>query len=1054
MVEQMLLEPIFLIVIALGAAFSLGLFKKSGEKLQIVITLGALFAMTIISGLWAKALIFGGVADYNVYTAGLKPPFSINLLMGKSEAVLTLIVNLSALLSATYLIKAVKEKSVYMLMLLLVFTMGLNGVILTRDLFNLFVFIEVASIASAGLIALKNDIKQLSAGFKYVIAGAIASAFMLLGIIFNYYTTGSLNIDIITTNMSPALASTGFAGIFLIFIGIIIELKPFPINGWGLDAYEASVPAVSALIASATATAMFYAFTKVMAVTGGIFLNASATIGAITFLGSNLAALKQENSRRLLGYSSIAQVGLLVFAYSMMTMLNMPNVKFVVFGLLVTHALSKAGLFWLSGIVGRDSIKEWGITRKNPLIIGLFIIFIFALVGFPPFPSFFAKWELVMQLALKGNFIIMGVILVASLIEAVYLFRWLGYALKLDEGKKFELNFSINKIIPPVIYGVLILALGYFYLVSTEYSKGIDIYPVLFILGLALIDFLPVKIKNTIALSGLAIYSYFIFPTFFGDLFRTIFGALFMGGGLLTLFSGYYHKKDRRAGFYPAALAMFAGLIMLVEASNLFELLYAWEIMTAGSYFLLIRGKKSMPHGYSYMLFSIGGAYAMMAGFSMAFVSAGTLDLSALTDISVYPLVAYSLMLLGFMTKTASIGLHIWLPGAHGEAVADIHFMASAILLKAGVFGMILVLLGMGSSADYAKIILSALLWIGAITALIANANAAFQESAKRLLAWSSIGQLGYITFALATMSHIGWIVALSLAITHFLYKGILFMVIGGVSLKLGTPMMYKMGGLIKRMPFSFFAVLIAIITLSGVPPLVGYTGKWMMYNVIISGEYFATGLIISISGLIAFLYLFRMIFTMFLGQLKDEHRKVGEISIWFLIPVYALLAYIIYVSFFPGTLLSPIGNGLAKIPVLSGDVLEWSGRYASTSLGYFNGNLIMYVFLGIFGTAFAWLLIVNRKAQRVKQFNIVYSAERPERPETSHFSYNFFAPYRRAVGFLEYPLTIKFWDSITEGLHTIGDFLRRIYSGNGQTYLLQIIIFVVITFVLTNGGK
>ena len=102
-----------------------------------------------------------------------------------------------------------------------------------------------------------------------------------------------------------------------------MELKPFPVNGWGIDAYQASIPPVSALVAAGTATAMFYAFTKITAMTGGIFLNASMYIGALTFIGMNIVALKQTEARRLLGYSSVSQVGLLVLVFSLVNIFGL-----------------------------------------------------------------------------------------------------------------------------------------------------------------------------------------------------------------------------------------------------------------------------------------------------------------------------------------------------------------------------------------------------------------------------------------------------------------------------------------------------------------------------------------------------------------------------------------------------------------------------------------------------------------------------------------------------------------------------------------------------------
>ena len=1047
MVNPILINPIYIIGIGLGTAFFLGFFKK-GKTVAYAVMLAALGVMTYISFGWLWSFIFTNQLPQEVYTAGFKPPFSINLLMGKYEAFFTLMVNLVGLLSGLYLYDRFKEMGVHTLSVYIVLIMGLNGIILTRDIFNLFVFLEIASIATAGLIVLTTDIKALSAGFKYMIATGLISGFFLLGIIFAYSFGGSLNID----SLSLAGITTmkgGVLAFFLIIIALLLELKPFPANGWAIDVYHAAPSGINAVLSAASTGAAYWAMAKVLPIGGGQFYTLVALAGLVTFFGSNLMGLKQTSDKRLLGYSSVGQIGLLMVVLGLSEFLGDKR-DFIAMGLFLSHYFAKAILFWIAGIVKAEDIKEWAAIRKKPVLLVLFGTAIFALVGFPPFPSFFAKWELIMHLAKGHMFVWSGIILFASFIEGIYLFRWFGYALKLDNKELPEFKMPLYKVLPPIVFAILLYVFGYYVSTINEASKGLNYIPLAFILFIALIDVFPAWIKNTFSIAGVVAYIFYIFPKLEGDLFRMIFGGIFLVGAVITLTSGYYYK-GRRAGFYPMALAMFAGLTLVVEATNLLELLYGWELMSIGSYFLLIRGKKSMPHGYSYMLFSMGGAYAMMFGFSLAFASAGSISLEALSGITVFPTLAYSLMLLGFMTKTASLPMHIWLPGAHGEAVADIHFMASAILLKAGVFGMIIVLLGMGSEASYARPILFTLGWIGALSALIGNIAASFQESAKRLLAWSSIGQLGYIVFGLATMTHLGWLIALTYSLTHFLYKGVLFLVVGGIALRIGTPYMYKMGGLIKRMPFSFFAVLIAIITLSGVPPLVGYAAKWLTYNLLIENGFYYQGVVVMISGIIAFLYLFRLIHTIFLGQLKDNLRKVTEINVWLLIPVYTLLVVILYLTLRPNTLLHPIGAMLAKY--FPDGALSWNGTLATTPIGYFDGAMITYVIGGVFVVLFLFFISFRKRTQKVKQFNIFYSGEAPSRPELVHFSYNFFAHYQKALGFLAMPLVTQFWDSVSEALHAVSDFFRRIYNGNGQSYAYHVVLYVVVIFIFTIGG-
>jgi NADH:ubiquinone oxidoreductase subunit 5 (subunit L)/multisubunit Na+/H+ antiporter MnhA subunit len=301
-------------------------------------------------------------------------------------------------------------------------------------------------------------------------------------------------------------------------------------------------------------------------------------------------------------------------------------------------------------------------------------------------------------------------------------------------------------------------------------------------------------------------------------------------------------------------------------------------------------------------------------------------------------------------------------------------------------------------------------------------------------------------------LSHLGWLSALSLSIVHFIYKVVLFLAIGGVVHRVKTRKMYEMGGLIKRMPISFFMVLVSIIALSGIPPLAGFSGRWLTYNAVIEKGWLLQGVVGGVAGLIAFLYLFRLIFAVFLGQLKDTHRKVKEAPFFILLPQILLILVVLYLSFFPGAFLRPIGDIVSEFHTTG--ALSWTGNGAVSEFGYWNGQAVMWVFIGLFAANFILLAFLNRGAQKVKQFNIVYAAERPARPETTHFAYNMFAPYRKALGFLEYPFTTKFWNSISDLLHSIAGFFRRIYTGNGQTYLLQILVFIVISFLLSYGGK
>jgi formate hydrogenlyase subunit 3/multisubunit Na+/H+ antiporter MnhD subunit len=1041
-----MVSALYILAAALAAAFLLGLLKEGSHRTAYGITLAALGLMSYVSVSWLLAFINGGAAPVEVFTAGTEPPFAINLRMGLAEAALTTLVNLTGLLSAIYLKEALFKLGHRTMAVLLVAVMALCGVILTRDVFNLFVFFELVVISTAGLVLLSEDDRALAAGFKYLIVSQVISVLLLVGIIFAYHATGTLNID----GMAEAtltLRNGGMIAFFLMFIAVSAELKPFPANGWALDIYESAHPAFSAIFSAATGAAALYAVDKMLLIGGSQWLPMATGIGLLTFIAANLFALVQINDRRLMGYSSIAQTGLVLVAMGQRDILG-DATAFVAFGLLVSHAVAKAGLFWLSGLVAGRKLTDWTALRGRPVLIFAFVSFVAMLSGLPPFPGFYAKWELVRVLAGEGRLWLLGLVLFGALLEAGYLFRWFGYIIKREQSSG-PVDCVAHRTLPVFVALLSGWGLGFVWGELSGQGNLMLGLPLLFALTFLLLDWLPAWLKNILAIGGMAAFFYLTWADY--TPLQLIFAIIFLIGGPITLLASF-DAHGKRIGFYPAAMLMYAGLIMLVRANSTFEFFAAWEFLTVGSYFLILRGKKSEPHALSYIVFSLGGAFLILAGFALAAAGAPHFDIAALGQLAA-PLAPWVFILLaiGFMTKTAAIGLHIWLPGAHAEAETDVSPMVSGILLKAGLYGLFVLLITMGKQQLYGIELTHVLLWIAALTAFLGNLMAIFQEDAKRLLAYSSIGQMGYAMFGLGLMNHLGWLMALMFVINHYIYKAMLFLAIGGVAKRTGTRDMYRMGGLITLMPLSFIATLIGIIAVSGVPPLSGFGGRWIFYNAILSSDQRLPMVILFLAGPIAFLYLFRLIHTVFLGQLKDELRRVKEAPFWIVLPQMIYMLLLLGFAVFPGIALRRVDQYLNEFFPQGG--LNWSGTDIVSDYGYWNPVAIMIVVGVIFVTLLAWLLFVDRKAQKVKQFNIVFSAERPYRPETTHFAWNFFAPYRKALGFLVKPVTTLFWSTVTDVLHTSADIGRRWYTGNGQSYAVHFLIFVLVAFLFKAGA-
>ena len=1037
------MNALYILAVGLGTAFLLGLLGERQRSLAYMLTLGALSFMSAISASWLTLFAATGAQPIDIFTAGTPPPFAIALRMGLAEAALLLLINLTGLFAAIQMGEALLEKGRRAMAVLLIAIMALCGIVLTRDLFNLFVFFELIVIATGGLVLLSDDERATAAGFKYMIVSQFISILLLVGIIFAYHAVGSLNIDDMI-----AAGATGFAlAFFLVFIAVVAELKPFPANGWALDIYESAHPGFSAIFSAATGSAALFALDKVLAIGGPAWYPVATGIGIVTFVVANLLALPQTNDRRLLGYSSIAQTGLILTVIGQQDILG-PHYLFIAGGLLLSHAVAKAGLFWLSDVVAGRALTGWAVLRSKPLLVFAFATCIAMLSGLPPFPGFYAKWELVHVLANEGRLALLGWILFGALVEAGYLFRWFGYAIKRESTQ--AVDCAATQAIPVAAAVLAGWALGFVWGELSGRSNLLLVLPLLFALAFLLLEWAPAWLKNILAISGLS--AYFLQTWADYDPLRLIFLVIFTLGGAI-IFLASFHAHGRRIGFYPSAMLMFAGMVLLLQATDSFGFFAAWELLTVGSYFLILRGKESEPHALSYIIFSLGGAFLILAGFAIANAvsPAPTFALGqlAMLEAPVAPWV-FLLLAIGFMTKTAAIGLHIWLPGAHAEAETDVSPMVSGILLKAGLYGLFVLLMSMGRQSLHGVDLVNLMLWIGAITALLGNLMAIFQEDAKRLLAYSSIGQMGYALFGLALMNHLGWLMALMFVINHYVYKSMLFLSVGGVAKRTGTRAMYQMGGLITLMPLSFIATLIGIIAMSGVPPLSGFGGRWIFYNAIMTAETRLPMVLIFLSGPIAFLYLFRLIHTIFLGQLKDEHRRIKEAPASIVLPQMIYVAILIGVALFPGLILRRVDAYISQF--LPEGALNWEGLTITSQYGWWNPVAIMIVVACIFLLIFGWLLFVNRKAQKVKQFNIVFSAERPYRPETTHFAWNFFAPYRKAMGWLVQPFVTRFWSAITDLLHTAGDLGRRLYNGNGQIYAFHFLVFVVVVFAFKAG--
>ncbi len=1042
-----MVNPVWIIAAGLGAAFLMPLADKAGRPVMRLLMFAALLFMTYVPVRHFIEIVFCRAEAAMVYTAGFHPPFSIALRMGAEEAAVAAAAGILALFGYLYMNGQLGRGGSAAHSLFLLFVMGIDGMVMTRDLFNLFVFLEVLAISSYALIAMEGSLKSISAALKYALAGGVATVFLLIGIIFLYRAGGSLDIDLLTA--SGAAAAAPVAAFMLVF-ALLVEAKQFPANGWALDVYEAAHPGMAAMVSAGSTGAILFALWKILPLSGEAWFGVLAIAGIATFVLSNLMGMKQTNVRRMLGYSSVAQTGLIVFVIGIgrITGFSTGTWGMILAAIFFNHFLAKAGLFWLAGIIGRDRIEDWKVVAGRPLLLALMGLFIISLVGVPPLAGFWGKYALIMRLHGEGAWIFRGLVLLGSLLEAAYLLRWFGYAVGGEKSRDEKLSIKISAILPPVFFAILSLAAAWF---LTIYAFGSPpLYMTVLLAGIVLFALgrLPDMIKGLLSIGAVGWLAWHLIPNTTG--YPQFFAGFFLiGGGVILIAS--MARRGHSFGFHALAVTMLGSLACLTVSKGPAEFFICWELMTISSYLLILRGRKAGVPALMYVLFSLGGAYLLLSGLA-AGKPAGTgwAGFSGGWENFTWTLPALSLAAAGFLVKSATLGVHIWAPGSYAEAEDDTTPLLSGILSKAGIFGLVAALSAAAASGLEAGTLYTIIGWFGALTALFASLYACFQEDMKKLLAWSSIGQVGYIVMGLAAMNNMGWTAATWQTVAHLLFKGLLFLAIAGVILRTGTRNMYETGGLIKKMPATFISVLIGIIALSGVPPLTGFTAKWLLYQAMIENGWYLQAGVAFFSSTIAFLYCFRLIHAIFLGQLKPKHAHVKEAPLLMLIPQYILIMGIMLFSTFPGRLIKPASAMAAKF---FPSPFVWDGFSVSTPLGYLNGTFLMLLVCAIFGLMLLFLLLKGPRPRKIGQLNIVFAAERPESPATTHYAWAFFEPYRRAVAPVLKPLVRNFWEGVTEWTVTLGAMLRHIYTGNAQTNLLFILIYGIALFFISGGS-
>ena len=459
--------PLFT-AIPLAGAFIISLLGKRWRRIPVFLGNAATFGLLCLSLVYVARVYNAGMIVYSV--GGWIPPIGIALVLDGLSIFLLVTVNLIAFLVSVYSIDYMKQYTglwkFYALFLLML--AGMNGVIISGDMFNLYVFLEIAALASYALVAFGTESEELEAGFKYMVMGCLASSFILLGIVLLYNITSTLNMADMSQMLVYRKGSRLVLFVSALFImGFGLKSALIPFHAWLPDAHPSAPAPISAMLSGVLIKTLgIYALIRIFFCIFGItdtVLKVMMVLGALSMLVGVLLAVGQWDFKRLLAYHSISQVGYIVLGIGLGTPLGILGGLFHLFN----HSIFKSLLFLNSGAVdyavGTRDLKEMGgLREKMPVTGATSFMASMSISGLPPFNGFWSKLIIIMACVQSGHYVYGFLAAFVSLITLASFMKVQRYAFYGELREKWkrvkEVPFSMK--FPMVVMAIICLVGG------------------------------------------------------------------------------------------------------------------------------------------------------------------------------------------------------------------------------------------------------------------------------------------------------------------------------------------------------------------------------------------------------------------------------------------------------------------------------------------------------------------------------------------------------------------------------------------------------------------
>ena len=481
-IEQL---PVLVVAISMFSAFTILIAGLVNKKSCFFISFITILVQLIISSFILYHVLIRGTIYY--WFGGWQPPWGIEYVVDALNAYVLAIVLFLGLICVIHAKSSIAHelpphKTVSFYTLYQLFITGLCGVTLTGDIFNMYVFIEILSIAAYALVASKGG-ASLRAGFTYLVMGSIGACFFLLGIGFLYAVTGSLNIHDLSLLLPPLYGNRAVQAAFIfIIVGLGIKMAVFPLHTWLPEAHPAAPSPISAMLSGIMIMVGFYALIRVLFTLFPFYYNYGIillVLGLLSMTVGNLFAYFQNDLKRLLAYSSIVNMGIAVTgagvaAYIISSMAEPSDTVLEAASLamagallhILSHGIGKAMVFLGSGnihasIHTRELSKMSGIGRDMPYTGYSMSVGLLSLLGMPPLIGFWSKFLIIMSVAMAIQsvggvvMLITFILLLFNVIYAAAYYLRVAKVLMIESGavRTHEAPF-------PMVFSVVFFALA------------------------------------------------------------------------------------------------------------------------------------------------------------------------------------------------------------------------------------------------------------------------------------------------------------------------------------------------------------------------------------------------------------------------------------------------------------------------------------------------------------------------------------------------------------------------------------------------------------------